>query len=254
MLSALQSTPSEVNHPSHENRSTQSSSSSQTQRDRKWPALSESLLAAHSNKTPGYNVDHTNSSKVDGYREDQGRDVPLVRGGGTSVADSQEAAASNQAERPTEAALLRDLPFILQGLSTTNFLFTSPTTLHLPSTLPLPLISLLHTLAEPSLLYRSLSDFIQSRDEGLIGQSLRSAIGSELRSYLGLIATLEGEIRRDIASENQNEPRTGIGKAGVTLKKCVVWTRDATMGLRLMSLMAEESQSKVLVLTRGGIY
>ena len=87
---------------------------------------------------------------------------------------------------------------------------------------------------------------MQSREEGLIGQSLRSAIGSELRSYLGLIATLEGEIRRAIMNLDEAETKGSIGKAGVTLKRCVVWTRDATMGLRLMSLMAEESKSTPL--------
>lgn len=147
---------------------------------------------------------------------------------------------------PTESAILRDLPFTLQGLSSTHLPFTAVSTLVLPSNLPLPVISLLHTLAEPSLLYRSLSEFVQSKDDGLIGQSLRSAIGSELRSYLGLIATLEGEIRRAIASLDTNEPRGGIGKAGVTLKRCVVWTREATMGLRLMSLMVEEAKSVTL--------
>lgn len=145
---------------------------------------------------------------------------------------------------PTESALLRDLPFTLQGLSSTHLPFTSIATLSLPPRLPLPLISLLHTLAEPSLLYRSLSEFVQSRDEGLIDQSLRSAIGIELRSYLGLIATLEGEIRRAIASLDSNQGGTGIGKAGVTLKRCVVWTREAVMGLRLMSLMVEEAKSR----------
>ena len=147
-------------------------------------------------------------------------------------------------EKPTEAALLRDLPFTLQGLSSTCLPFTSPSSITLPPALPLPIVSILYTLAEPSLLYRSLSDYIESKGDGLIGQSLRSTIGSELRSYLGLIATLEGEIRWAIASLESSEPRGGIGKAGVTLKRCVVWTREATMGLRLMSLMVEEAKSK----------
>ncbi|KAF6218543.1 hypothetical protein HO133_005892 [Letharia lupina] len=145
---------------------------------------------------------------------------------------------------PSESALLRDLPYTLQGLSSTNLPFTSLTTLDLPRNLPIPIISLLHTLAEPSLLYRSLSAFVDSRDEGLIGQSLRSAIGKELRSYLGLISTLEGEIRRAIISLDNNEQQGRVGKAGVTLKRCVVWTREATMGLRLMSLMVEEAKSR----------
>jgi gamma-tubulin complex component 3 len=145
---------------------------------------------------------------------------------------------------PPETALLRDLPFTLQGLSSTHFPFSSELILKLPPTLPVPLISILHTLAEPSLLYRGLSTFIQSPGGGLLGQSLRAAIGGELRSYLGLVATLEGQIRRALLSLDEKEPRGGIGKAGVTLKRCVVWTREATMGLRLMSLISEESESK----------
>ncbi|KAG9235037.1 Spc98 family-domain-containing protein [Amylocarpus encephaloides] len=148
---------------------------------------------------------------------------------------------------PPETALLRDLPFTLQGLSSTNLPFTSTSTLKLPSTLPVPILSILHTLAEPSLLYKGLSSFVQSADAGLLEQSLRAAISGELRSYLGLVATLERQIRRALSSLNENEPRGGIGKAGVTLKRCVVWTREATMGLRLMSLISEESKSK-----RGG--
>lgn len=145
---------------------------------------------------------------------------------------------------PTEAALLHDLPFTLQGLSTTHLPFADTPVLKLPPTLPLPLVSLLHTLAEPSLLYRSLSEYVQSRDEGLVSQSLRAAIGSELRSYLGLIAALEGEIRRALASIDVAGAKNGIGKIGITLKRCVIWTREATMGLRLMSIMVEEAKSK----------
>lgn len=145
---------------------------------------------------------------------------------------------------PPETALLRDLPFTLQGLSSSHLPFSSESALKLPTTLPVPIVSILHTLAEPSLLYRGLSVFVQSPGGGLLGQSLRAAVGGELRSYLGLVATLEGQIRRALSSLNEKEPTGGIGKAGVTLKRCVVWTREATMGLRLMSLISEESKSK----------
>ena len=145
---------------------------------------------------------------------------------------------------PSEAALLRDLPFTLQGLSSTNLPFSDQKSLKLPQTLPVPLISLLHTLAEPSLLYRSLSDFVDSSEGGLVSQSLRSAIGMELRSYLSLVATLEGQIRRALAQLDEGLPHRGLGKAGVTLKRCVIWTREATLGLRLMSLLVESSKGK----------
>ena len=145
---------------------------------------------------------------------------------------------------PSEVALLRDLPFALQGLSSTTLPFAKETALKLPPTLPSPIVSLLHTLAEPSLLFRGLNTFVKSPAKGLLGQSLRAAISTELRSYLTLVATLEGQIRRALSELDDSAPRGGIGKAGVTLKRCVVWTREATMGLRLMSLIAEESNSK----------
>lgn len=123
-----------------------------------------------------------------------------------------------------------------------NLPFADESSLKLPTSLPIPLISLLHTLAEPALLYRLLSAFVESTDGGLVGQSLRSAIGLELRSYLGLVAQLEGQIRRALAQLDDNAPQGGLGKAGVTLKRCVVWTRDATLGLRLMSLIVESTK------------
>ncbi|KAH8785033.1 Spc97/Spc98 family protein [Diaporthe sp. PMI_573] len=154
--------------------------------------------------------------------------------------------ADNHVElEPPETVLLRDLPFTLQGLSSTTLPFAKETTLKLPPTLPPPLISLLHSLAEPSLLYKGLVEWVKSPAGGLLGQSLRAAINGELRSYLNLVATLEAQIRRALSSLDEDAPRSGIGSAGVTLKRCVVWTREATMGLRLLSLIAEESKSKI---------
>ena len=145
---------------------------------------------------------------------------------------------------PTESALLRDLPFTLQGLSSTNLIFPSSTALKLPANLPVPIISLLHTLAEPALLYRGLAEFVEAGDGGLIGQSFRSALAKELRAYLGLVATLEGQIRRALMQMSEAPAHQSVNKAGVTLKRCVIWIREPTMGLRLMSLMVEESKKK----------
>lgn len=170
---------------------------------------------------------------------------PQTDGPRKDAAPKSTLLSSNYADiDPSETAILRDLPFTLQGLSSTNLAFSSNDTLKLPATLPLPIISILHTLAEPSLLYRKLDAFCQTPAKGLLGQSLRSAISSELRAYLNLIATLEGQIRVALSCLDETAPRGGIGKSGVTLKRCVVWTREATMGLRLMSLIAEESENK----------
>lgn len=161
--------------------------------------------------------------------------------------DSREA-ASHPKDAPTELDLLRDLPFNLQGVSSVNLEFTAVDAVRLPKSLPVPLLSLLYTLAEPCLLYKKLSEFANSPGNGLISQSLSAAISNELRSYLGLVSTLEGEIRRALtAIEKGEDERKAVRTAGVTLKRCVIWTRDATMGLRLMSLISEEARKK-----RGG--
>ncbi|KAH7025901.1 Spc97/Spc98 family protein [Microdochium trichocladiopsis] len=161
------------------------------------------------------------------------------------VAIRSKMLADNYVEmEPSEPVLLRDLPFTLQGLSSSTLPFGTGYSIRIPPTLPPPLVGILHTLAEPSLLYRTLEDFVNNSTEGLLAQSLRAAIGNELRSYLTLIATIEGQVRRSLSSLDEDAPRSGIGKAGVTLKRCVVWTREATMGLRLMSLVAEESKKQ----------
>ena len=150
--------------------------------------------------------------------------------------------------------MLTSLPYTLLGLSSSSLPFkaTAETKyiLTLPPSLPLPLVSLLHTLAEPALLYKSLDDFVKGSDEGaegggLVGQALRSAIGNELRGYVELIGGLESQIRIALAGAERGE---SILKSGVTLKRCVVWTREATMGLRLMSLIVEKTRGR-----KGGL-
>ncbi|PLB52877.1 putative spindle pole body component [Aspergillus steynii IBT 23096] len=156
----------------------------------------------------------------------------------------QTAETQRNLTRPAEHGLLRDLPFNLQGLSSSSLEFTSSSVIKLPPSLPIPMISLLNTIAEPCLLYRKLAGFVEDDSGGLLNQSLRAALSNELRSYLGLIATLEGEIRRALVASEDSSNSISASKSGVTLKRCAVWTRDATMALRLMSLIVEEAQNK----------
>lgn len=171
------------------------------------------------------------------------REIPMEEQRPVSQPSTEE---QQKLVKPPEQGLLRDLPYNLQGLSSSNLEFSSSSTLKIPPTLPIPIVSLLNSLAEPCLLYRGLSSFVDSSDGGLMSQSLRAALSHELRSYLGLVATLEGEIRRvlSIPSDTDDNESRSVLKGGVTLKRCVVWTRDATMALRLMSLIVEEAQSK----------
>jgi gamma-tubulin complex component 3 len=164
------------------------------------------------------------------------------------TAKEQQQTNGGHAERadlgPSEPTLLRELPFTLQGYSSTNLSFPSSTALKLPTTLAVPIVSLLHTLAEPAILYKGLAEFVEASDGGLIEQSFRAALAKELRAYLGLVATLEGQIKRALAQLTEASSHQAVSKAGVTLKRCVIWIREPTMGLRLMSLMVEESKRK----------
>ncbi|KAI1270937.1 Spc97/Spc98 family protein [Xylaria sp. FL0933] len=181
------------------------------------------------------NESRHNKAQVDGASNSLRRDVAIK---------SKLLAENYSGIEPPEPTILRDLPYTLQGVSSATLPFGPDYSLKLPSSLPPPLVGLLHTLAEPSLLCKALQDFVKTPASGLLDQSLRAATNDELRSYLTLVATLEGQIRRALSSIDETAPRGGIGKAGVTLKRCVVWTREATMGLRLLSLIAEESKTK----------
>jgi gamma-tubulin complex component 3 len=74
---------------------------------------------------------------------------------------------------------------------------------------------------------------LQEDTAGLVGQSLRGAIKGEISGWMNLVAGIEGEIRRYLSQDEQ--PGT------VTLKRCVIWVREGTLGLRLMSVMIEET-------------
>lgn len=131
--------------------------------------------------------------------------------------------------------ILRDLPFALQGISSSTFSFEGDK-VNFSSQQPVSVtMGLLNAVAEPALLYRGLKAFLASPQEGLLHQSLCASLETELRSYLKVVSTLEGRIRQAAQSSDH---------AAVTLGKCVVWLREATLGLRLLSWITEESKTK----------
>lgn len=171
----------------------------------------------------------------------------FTRSKGTEV--ERPKAALLKEEDPNEHALLSALPFTLIGLSSSELPFKTSETgqfsISIPAMLSLPLVSVLNSLAEPSLLYKSLNEITQSSPEGqagggLVGQSLRAAIGLELRGWVNLISGLESEIRRANSSAIAGE--SASDSAEVTLKRSLVWIQDAIMGLRLMSLIMEKTK------------
>ena len=151
---------------------------------------------------------------------------------------------------PSERDLLRDIPYLLLGLPSTHFPLQEKS-LSLPQSLPAPVISLLYSLAEPGLLYKSLQAFVATEETlgedtvGLVGQSLRGAVKGELAGWMNLVAGIEGEIRRFLAEEGEGG---AIGTGGVTLKRVAIWVREGTLGLRLMSVIIEDTNGTFLSL------
>lgn len=90
-------------------------------------------------------------------------------------------------------------------------------------------------------LYIKIRSFIQQNIDnsniGLVGQSLCAALQHELTEYYKLIAILEAQIEKQIASKSQE-----FHQQSLTLKRLMVWTLDCTQKLRLMSILVDVCQ------------
>jgi gamma-tubulin complex component 3 len=135
----------------------------------------------------------------------------------------------HEPQNPSEDELLQELPYALQGVKTADFRWLgSDDTIQLeqPSSVPFPVMGLLNQILEPALLYKRLKKIEKQAVGGLIRQALFSSINHELQSYLSLVAVLENEVKRP---EN------------LTLRRCLALLHDATLGLRLLYTIYEES-------------
>ncbi|PWN46995.1 hypothetical protein IE53DRAFT_336133, partial [Violaceomyces palustris] len=168
-----------------------------------------------------------------------------------------------------EEELLRDVIFILQGISGRFVRFEEEhgeggqdaepeKVLKVKfdetegAAIPEPTRRVIHRLAELGRLYRRVSEFSQSRVQaqgvGLIMQSLCHFISSELTEYYRLIAILEAQLnhgtsRGGDSSVRARQTEEGQGReeasTGLTLKRLTVWTQDMTLRMRLTSTMIE---------------
>ncbi|KAG5519070.1 hypothetical protein PMAC_002156 [Pneumocystis sp. 'macacae'] len=142
----------------------------------------------------------------------------------------------------SESSLLKDVCFILQGISSASVTFSGSGSAVISSKFPPTIASLLSYVVEPGMLYKQLSITISSQDvrntSGLIKQSFFSCLDLELSAYLTLVSALEVEIRKDLLLSDDH-----LEKRSVTLKRIIIWTREASMGLRLMTLMVENCKN-----------
>jgi gamma-tubulin complex component 3 len=149
-------------------------------------------------------------------------------------------------QQPSELDLLRELPYVLQGIRTDNFNWTEGPdgkfSVTMPTSVPYPLIGLLNQVLEPAVLYKNLSNRLSPiKNGGLVKQSLSSAVQQELQSYLTLIGVIENQVR-------QREGYEDVGKAqnsAITLRRCVVLLNEATLGLRLLYSLTTETEELV---------
>lgn len=131
-------------------------------------------------------------------------------------------------EDPYSAALLQDIPYIIQGLHTKNFEWDGDSIL-MDKNMPLQLVSLVSEALEPALLYRQIRGMLGGDTKGLVAQALKGVVEQELRNYLGVVSVLETEIRN---------------KGNVTIRRCALLLKEATLALRVLAALLEECAGK----------
>lgn len=145
-----------------------------------------------------------------------------------------------------EAALLADVPYVLQGVSSRSVKFPDAADRQMHSVTLVgdaPPPGMLHLLAqavECGLLCRKIGLHARSDDQkaGLVMQSFRAAVVEELTTYLTKVSVIENEIRDQVedgvvALGPQQTPR-------VTLKRVLVWVKDDVLRLRLMNTLIDQ--------------
>lgn len=158
--------------------------------------------------------------------------------------------------------ILAELPYTLQGITTQLFPWmtalkpaepgASTITVGIPDTLIWPNIGLVNQLLEPALLFKDIKAQMQVREAkgrkpggrsvGLVEQALYSAIEEELQGYLTLVGVVESEIRRQQQSSavvDRNTPKR------ITIRRCIILLQEATLGLRLIHSILQESEGLV---------
>lgn len=141
-------------------------------------------------------------------------------------------------EATAEEDLIKDIPYILQGISSGPVKF--PNTqgqIHqvaFTKNLSTPILSLLTLNIEAGLLYRRINAFVDPEQvsNGLVRQSLKATFTEEITTYLNRVAVIEGEIRAQISLDSHTAELKDLTK--VTARRVVLWLQDDILRLRLM--------------------
>lgn len=163
-----------------------------------------------------------------------------------------------------EHELLRDIIYILQGIDGRHLKFSTSSTspgrglnFTPPAShcIPAPTRTLLVNLAALGWLYRDISAGISagpSADptgtepakevgQGMVKQSLCSAVNAELTEYFRLVAVLEGELNSLDAPAVEGATGQEGFKGGLTLRRVMVWTDPMRLRLGLIARLVSSS-------------
>lgn len=147
-------------------------------------------------------------------------------------------------ETLSESTLLRDLIFILQGIDGQYIKFDpaiNEYAIDQKVSISQPTRDLVYRVTELGWLYKNVQSFLKARfnnpQAGLVGQAFCYALQRELVDYYKLIAVLEAQIDKQMAADN--EGHTIPTDQTLTLRRLLLWTRESSQRLRLMSVLVD---------------
>eukprot|EP00958_Prasinococcus_capsulatus_P001893 scaffold175_cov414-Prasinococcus_capsulatus_cf.AAC.1 len=156
-------------------------------------------------------------------------------------------ARNNYGGQVPEAALVKDLIFVFQGIDGRLLKFDSTSSRYRLTTtkgISTPMQQLIERLSELGVLYRRVQDFAGKGAEhsnpalrvGTVEQSFQAALRNELSDFYRLIAVLESQAHQPLASG------TDAGGQYLSLRRLVVWTAEPLHRMKLMVALVDAAQ------------
>ncbi|XP_062521244.1 gamma-tubulin complex component 3 homolog isoform X2 [Corticium candelabrum] len=146
--------------------------------------------------------------------------------------------AENTSFEVTEADLVRDIVYVLQGIDGKYVKFDAASDMYKVDSkvgVPQTVRDLVGKLAELGWLYRRVNSFVakqsNNRTIGLVGQSFCAALAHELSQYYQLISVLQSQ-----------QGISGDGYNRLTLRRLVVWTYDPVRRLKVLATLVDASK------------
>ncbi|KAL1920763.1 uncharacterized protein VTP21DRAFT_11398 [Calcarisporiella thermophila] len=154
----------------------------------------------------------------------------------------QQYITNNDIQEISEAVLLRDIIFVLQGIGGRYVQFDGKNdmfVIHPMARIPYPMQCLIDKLAEMGQLFKSIKEFVDFHIDdtsiGLMGQSFCATLKRELEKYYRFIAGLEGFLPKE-NSENS--------ESSLTIKRIYVGAQTWIRRLNLMQTLMDICKSE----------